>query len=590
MTGDATISATFDVIPAYALTVHWVGDGSGRVASDPAGIDCPSGVACNAEFLRGTAVTLTATPDDPSTFVGWSGHCSGSATTCTVTMENHRPVSAEFNDPNVRSQVVGPGGNFVTSEDGGLTLAIPAGAVSENRTITIRRLDPDNLPEDLLDLAEDPGILAAYDLGPDGLQFDEPVTATMNTGWVPELDSSEFETRILAVQDGEGRGFAGDQESFVDPETGELIVRGTLEHFSKTYAWDDGIRFRVIVPLNAYVGEPFEVAAYVALPDRLAEHPYEGEYLDRSGPPLQANITSNSLQGEGPILFDYVCTEETSEARYAATLRVWFPGFLGPSEGAVHQTVNCAVRYQFLTVHFEGTGSGRVASDPTGIDCPSSETDCAGHFVKGTEVTLTATPDDGSTFCGWTGGSGQTESSPTVKVTMDADGSVTACFEKEQEEVVVTYGLDHRDIDAQGGRISAGQHVVDLVGPTGEEVAGDIVVEATGDDWWISANGTDDDHVGGNPGDPLSFLLGESDLPGMPTLDEIDFELLWIGNADPVPVLCRTRSQAGEILDESTLTFPDGRGTCPGGWQVEIQSLEGFATVQVTVTYSQPVP
>ena len=55
---------------------------------------------------------------------------------------------------------------------------------------------------------------------------------------------------------------------------------------------------------------------------------------------------------------------------------------------------------ELLTVHKDGTGSGTVKSDIAGIDCGST---CSYPFCSGTVVTLTATPDNGSTFTGWNG-------------------------------------------------------------------------------------------------------------------------------------------------------------------------------------------
>jgi hypothetical protein len=48
------------------------------------------------------------------------------------------------------------------------------------------------------------------------------------------------------------------------------------------------------------------------------------------------------------------------------------------------------------------TGSGRVTSQPAGIDCG---TDCAEGFAAGTSVSLTAVPAAGSVFAGWGGAS-----------------------------------------------------------------------------------------------------------------------------------------------------------------------------------------
>src|SRR5437667_885996 len=54
-----------------------------------------------------------------------------------------------------------------------------------------------------------------------------------------------------------------------------------------------------------------------------------------------------------------------------------------------------------LSVVREGTGSGAVASRPAGISCGAT---CSAAYDNGTVVTLTATPANGSTFEGWTGG------------------------------------------------------------------------------------------------------------------------------------------------------------------------------------------
>jgi hypothetical protein len=81
-----TINATFTAIPNYTLTVIKNGTGSGTVSTNPTGTS----------FSAGTPVTLTATPDANSVFSGWSGGCTGTASTCQVTMNANVSVNATF--------------------------------------------------------------------------------------------------------------------------------------------------------------------------------------------------------------------------------------------------------------------------------------------------------------------------------------------------------------------------------------------------------------------------------------------------------------------------------------------------------------
>ena len=75
------------------LTVNVAGAGSGTVTSTPNGIDCPS--TCSATFQGAAQVTLTATPGTGFGFVGWSGNCTGSSPTCTVSLAGSN-VTATF--------------------------------------------------------------------------------------------------------------------------------------------------------------------------------------------------------------------------------------------------------------------------------------------------------------------------------------------------------------------------------------------------------------------------------------------------------------------------------------------------------------
>jgi len=79
-------------LQSYALTTTV--SGSGTVISSPAGINC--GTTCSATFVQNQTITLTAVPAALSTFTGWSGACSGTQLTCSVTMSAASSVQAGF--------------------------------------------------------------------------------------------------------------------------------------------------------------------------------------------------------------------------------------------------------------------------------------------------------------------------------------------------------------------------------------------------------------------------------------------------------------------------------------------------------------
>jgi Zn-dependent metalloprotease len=68
--------------------------GEGKISSADNTINC--GETCQANYEVDSTVTLTATPATGSTFTGWSGDCSGTSTTTTVTMDTVKTCTATF--------------------------------------------------------------------------------------------------------------------------------------------------------------------------------------------------------------------------------------------------------------------------------------------------------------------------------------------------------------------------------------------------------------------------------------------------------------------------------------------------------------
>jgi hypothetical protein len=92
--GRITVGASF--LLQFTLSVGR--SNPGTVTATPAGNDrtLNCGGNCSAKFTDGTVVTLTATPPAGKLFVNWSGACSGTSPTCSVTIAKDTSVQAVF--------------------------------------------------------------------------------------------------------------------------------------------------------------------------------------------------------------------------------------------------------------------------------------------------------------------------------------------------------------------------------------------------------------------------------------------------------------------------------------------------------------
>ncbi len=80
---DISCIATFALLPVLDVIIE--GNGVCTVTSEPAGIDCPDD--CD-EIIdsRGATVTLTAVPDEISTFIDWTGDCDDQNPATSITV------------------------------------------------------------------------------------------------------------------------------------------------------------------------------------------------------------------------------------------------------------------------------------------------------------------------------------------------------------------------------------------------------------------------------------------------------------------------------------------------------------------------
>ncbi len=104
---------------------------------------------------------------------------------------------------------------------------------------------------------------------------------------------------------------------------------------------------------------------------------------------------------------------------FASSSEGWAAGYNGA--GVLLHYTNTAL--PTLSVTRAGSGSGTVTSTPAGINCGAT---CEATFKKGTKVSLTPAPADGSVFTGW---SGDCSGAKKCSVAMKADKSVSVGFD-----------------------------------------------------------------------------------------------------------------------------------------------------------------
>ncbi|HMU39576.1 MAG TPA: hypothetical protein PKE31_11255 [Pseudomonadota bacterium] len=102
--GKAVTAVYKSNVELATVQVQLAGSGAGSVSSQPAGIACPS-LFCSGGFAKGQTVTLTATPDGTSYFTGWGGACSGTTTTCNLSVTSDAQVTANFGVPSSCEQL-----------------------------------------------------------------------------------------------------------------------------------------------------------------------------------------------------------------------------------------------------------------------------------------------------------------------------------------------------------------------------------------------------------------------------------------------------------------------------------------------------
>jgi uncharacterized repeat protein (TIGR02543 family) len=121
-------------------------------------------------------------------------------------------------------------------------------------------------------------------------------------------------------------------------------------------------------------------------------------------------------------------------------MRIFFAGLalalVGACGGGDNNVTNPpGTQSHTLTVNGTGDGSGRVATTggiSPALDCAAvngqSSGACSGDYAEGTSVSLSVTPESGSTFTGWSGDAASCAASTTCNIQMTGSKTATAGF------------------------------------------------------------------------------------------------------------------------------------------------------------------
>jgi uncharacterized repeat protein (TIGR02543 family) len=361
MNAARSVTATF-AIDTYSLTLTAVGNGSATKSPDQTAYD------------YGTSVTLSATPLPGQSFVGWSGDASGNANPLAVTMNGPRSITAIF----TWSLGVATNGQ---------------GSVSKS---------PDQP-------AYAPGSVVS-------------LTATPATGWhfVAWSGNASGATNPLPVTMNANKSITANFAINTYALNVSIAGSGTVAKIPNQPSYDHG----TVVQLTAtpatgwhFVGWSGDLSGGV----NPASVTMTGARNVTATFAIDTHTLAVSAQGQGTVTRnpDRAAYDYGSLVQITATPAAgWhFVGWEGAASGAqnplgVTVTTDLAIKADFVvdthTLSVTSVGRGTVSKSPS-----------QASYDYGTVVMLTATPDSGFTFIGWSGDTTANGSPLSIGMTRD---------------------------------------------------------------------------------------------------------------------------------------------------------------------------
>jgi Divergent InlB B-repeat domain len=423
-------AGTADAPTDASLTVTLSGAGTGTVTSAPTGIDC--GATCTGTFAIGTSVVLTAAAETGSTFGGWSGACTGTSLTCTVTLSAATTVGAAFE---VRRETLtvtsaGTGDGVVSSTPAGIDCGSDCAADFDFGTVVT------------LSAAPAPGSTFAGWSGACTGTADCMVTVESAVDVTATFTLQVLSLSVTRAGTGAGSvtsapaGITCGATCNADFDYGTLVTLTATASSGSTFSgWSGGGCTGVgscVVTLTA--------ATSVTATFTLDRHDLAVSKLGSGAGTITSAPAGINCGTTCTAAFDHGTPVTLTAAAAPGSTFVGWSGAGCSGTGTCSITMNAAesvsalfsLQSFTLSVGQSGGGTGTITSSVGGINCGAS---CATLLDFGTVVTLTATPGVSSTFAGW---GGACTGLGTCTLTIGAATSVTAAFDLRPIALTVT--------------------------------------------------------------------------------------------------------------------------------------------------------
>ncbi len=441
-------------VVALNVTNVTVGIGAGKVTSSPSGIDC--GIICSSQYSLNTSVTLTEVPSANSTFTGWGGACSGTATTCTVSMSQAKNVTATFSLVPITVSVNTTGPGTVTSNLGGISCSDGNAGICSSTYVAGTNVTFTQTP------AAGGNTFQGWGGACTGTATTCSITVKGHSGDFAATTYNQWKS--LSFSASEIASGIADEMSDPDNDTVPNIYEyaiGTDPHvLNPTVAnkmavfrgYKSGNNFAFDHKLNTNRTDiTFKVGVKTDLSTPWIYYPDASSFTE----------TQKTIDSATKLVTDKAVTSFMSVSSMYFVFGInkggvdyWAPAAISPAPSFGSDPGTPASILPFVTATFVGNptltlnknGSGSVTDSSvapgspllhcgtaiTTIPCSSSQ------YPLNTVVTLTAVPATGYTFTGWSGGGCDANGLTTCTVTMDVSKTVTATFTTVPVDLNVT--------------------------------------------------------------------------------------------------------------------------------------------------------